>query len=135
MVGENLKSENNQCKVETNDKTGQKYTVKGSIYWWPVTGSILSISPAQWNIIHVEQRVFCSFSGKKYSFIHKKNVTWLKVFFFISVTKNKFPVIRNILYFTEKNPSLTDIILLICSTSCNRFSSYVYKQYFSCNQN
>ena len=30
------------------------------------------------------------------------------MFFFIPVTGNKFPVTRNIVYFTGKDPSLTD---------------------------
>ena len=32
LEGEGHHSDNNQLKVVTNDKTGQEYTVKGSIY-------------------------------------------------------------------------------------------------------
>ena len=52
-------------------------------------------------------RIFIS-CHSKYSFIHRKSVLWHKMFFFIPVTGNKFPVTRNIVYFTGKDPSVTD---------------------------
>ena len=57
----------------------------------------------------------CSFCDKKYSFIHKKNVTCHKVFVIISITGKKFPVIRNILYFTDRyhTPFVTRGILFV----------------------
>ena len=57
--------------------------------------------------------VTCSSCDKKYSFIHRKNVLWHKVLLFIPVTGNRFCVTRNILSFTGRNPSVTDIVLLL----------------------
>ena len=42
-----------------------------------------------------------------------------QLFFFIPVTGNKFPVTRNIVYFTEKDPSLTDTPFVTGSFSCD----------------
>ena len=52
-------------------------------------------------------------SDKKYSFIYRKTALWHKVLFFIFVTGTEFLFTRNILSFTVKYPSVTDIILLL----------------------
>ena len=88
-------------------------------------------------------RIFIS-CHSKYSFIHRKSVSWHKMFFFIPVTGNKFPVTgnkfpvtRNIVYFTGKDPSVTDTPFVTGSfflwhgyiSSCDRKCSSYYKEY------
>ena len=62
----------------------------------------------KWNILHVRRGVRCSSCDgifischSKYSFIHRKSVLWHKMFFFIPVTGNKFPVTRMIFLVRE----------------------------------
>ena len=97
-----------------------------------------------WNILHVRRGVRCSSCDRifischsKYSFIHRKSVLWHKMFFFIPVTGNKFPVTRNIVYFTGKDPSVTDtpfvtvsfLVTCVYILSCDRKCSFYYKKY------
>ena len=59
------------------------------------------------------------------------------MFFFISVKGNKFPVTRNIVYFTGKDPSVTDtpfvtvsfLVTCVYILSCDRKCSFYYKKY------
>ena len=37
--------DDNQRKIVSNDKTDQKFTVKGSIYWWPLRQWAIKIKP------------------------------------------------------------------------------------------
>ena len=59
------------------------------------------------------------------------------MFFFISVKGNKIPVTRNIVFFTGKDPSVTDtpfvtvsfLVTCVYILSCDRKCSFYYKKY------